>query len=310
LQQRQSAAAREQFAAAEKLAPNDAKLHLNLALTYLADRKWKEAKQQIDTALQLHPQYPEALRALTELLTAQKQGGQALARTAEYLQRYPADASGHVLLGELQARGRRYDSAKREFQRAIELDPKLLLAHVQLASLQTSLGDWDAAIAQYNQALALRPKSAYIHGLLGSLYLNKKSPELARKYFEQALSIDPGFAAVANNLAWIAAQTGGDMNLALSLAQKGKELMPDSPDITDTLAWIQYKKGLYEAAIPLMRECVAKSPSMPAYRYHFGMALLASGRKTEAKPHLEAALRLHLPEEDARDARQALEKLR
>ncbi len=104
--------------------------------------------------------------------------------------------------------------------------------------------------------------------------------------------------------------SGGNLDLALGLAQKAKELLPDSPSTSDTLAWVQYKKGLHEAALPLLKECVRKAPDKPIYHYHLGMALLAAGEGREAKTHLETALRLKLGTAEAGEARTALAQLR
>ena len=44
---------------------------------------------------------------------------------------------------------------------------------------------------------------------------------------------------------------GGNLDIALGLAQKAKQIMPELDSITDILAWVQYKKGAYSSAIPL-----------------------------------------------------------
>ena len=37
--------------------------------------------------------------------------------------------------------------------------------------------------------------------------------------------------------------------------------------ISDTLAWVQYKKGSYDSARELLRECVQKVPDKGQYRH-------------------------------------------
>jgi tetratricopeptide (TPR) repeat protein len=96
----------------------------------------------------------------------------------------------------------------------------------------------------------------------------------------------------------------------LALAQKARELAPDLVNAADTLGWIQYKKGLHLAAVPLLEECVRKAPQSATYRYHLGMALVASGQNEKARGHLEAALRLKLSGEDAIQALEGLAKIR
>jgi tetratricopeptide (TPR) repeat protein len=87
-------------------------------------------------------------------------------------------------------------------------------------------------------------------------------------------------------------------------------LAPDLVNAADTLGWIQYKKGLHQAAVPLLEECVRKAPESATYRYHLGMALVATGQKEKARGQLEAALRLKLSGEDAIQAREGLAKIR
>jgi len=227
----------------------------------------------------------------------------------QYLATSPDDAEAHIILGTLHAGAKQRDLAKAAFQRAVQLNPKIAQGYLQLGQAYQDLGETDSAIAQFAKALPLEPRSAVLHAMLGNLYLSKNNIDMARKRYEQALAIDPNFAAAVNNLAWLYAQHGGNLDVALSLAQKGKELFPDSPSTTDTLAWIQCKKGLYAAAIPLMQECVQKVPSSPTYHYHLGMALLAIGEKQIAKQHLQTALRLKLNQEDSRQVGEALAKL-
>jgi tetratricopeptide (TPR) repeat protein len=93
----------------------------------------------------------------------------------------------------------------------------------------------------------------------------------------------------------------------LGLAQKAKSLMPDVPSISDTLAWVMYKKGNYSGAIPLLRDCVKKSPNSAQFHYHLGLVLLAAGQKEPGKTELQAALRMNkLGAVDKEQARQAL----
>jgi hypothetical protein len=62
--------------------------------------------------------------------------------------------------------------------------------------------------------------------------------------------------------------------------------------------------------VELLKECVQKSPSSSLYRYHLGMALLASGDKKRAQTELRAALDLRLDPEDANKTRRTLGTLR
>ncbi len=142
--------------------------------------------------------------------------------------------------------------------------------------------------------------------MIASLYEATGNLDAARKYYEQALAIDPSSAGAANNLAFLYVKQGSNLDVALGLAQKAKQLMPEINPITDTLGWVLYKKGDYASALPLLQECVEKEPTSPGYRYHLGMVLAAVGQKEQARDQLESALRLRLMGDDAEQAKQVL----
>jgi Tfp pilus assembly protein PilF len=145
--------------------------------------------------------------------------------------------------------------------------------------------------------------------MVGNLYLDKGDMGTARKYYAQALAADPNFAVANANMAWIDAQEGKDLDVALGMAQKAKSTMPEVPSITDTLAWVMYQRGNYVSALPLLEDCVQKSPHTGEYRYHLGMVLLATGQKAKAKEQLKAALVMNLPGADAQQAQQTLARV-
>jgi tetratricopeptide (TPR) repeat protein len=83
--------------------------------------------------------------------------------------------------------------------------------------------------------------------------------------------------------------------------------MPELPSITDTLAWVMYKKGNYSGAIPLLEDCVRKTPDSAEFHYHLGLALLAAGQKEPGKAQLQAALQMNkLGTAEKEQAQQAL----
>jgi Flp pilus assembly protein TadD len=142
--------------------------------------------------------------------------------------------------------------------------------------------------------------------MIGNLYLDRDL-ETARKYYQKALDVDPNFAVALANMAWVDALEGKDLDVALGMAQKAKSQMPELPSITDTLAWVMYKKGNYSGAVPLLEEAVKKAPTSAEYRYHLGMTLVAAGQKDKGKGQLQAALQMkQLKATDAEQARQAL----
>ena len=294
---------------AKQLAPNDPMVHLSLAQIYNAQKKWPEAQKEYETALQLDPHNTSLLGQYSDYLILRKQSNLALDRVREFVTSNPDDANGHVILGAVYYNSKNYSSAQVEFERAIQLNPNHAQAYLRLGKVFEEEGQTDLVIAPYQKALDLQPRSAPLATMVGNLYLKKGDLETARKYFAQALDADPNFAVALANTAWVYAQEGKNLDVALGMAQKAKSLMPELPSITDTLAWVMYKRGDYTGGIPLLRECIQKSPESGEFHYHLGMALLAAGQRAQARKELEAALRMKLNSADEQQARQALNQI-
>jgi tetratricopeptide (TPR) repeat protein len=300
--------AEEQLLIARQLAPNDPTTHADLAQIYSAEKKWPDAQKEFELALQLDPHNTSVLAQQADFLTARNESAQALALVQQYVVANPNDASGHVILGAVNFQSKNYSISQAEFERAIQIDPNNIQAYLRLGKVFEEQGQSELAIARYQKALDLQPKLAPLATMIGNLYLDKGDMETARKYYAQAIAANPNFAVAIANTAWVDAQEGKDLDVALGMAEKAKSLEPDVATITDTLAWVMYKRGNYANAMPLLQECVHKSPDTAQFHYHLGMTLLAAGQKAKGKEQLEAALRLNLSSANTEQARQALDQ--
>ena len=72
-----------------------------------------------------------------------------------------------------------------------------------------------------------------------------------------------------------------------------------------------YKKGNYSGAIPLLQDCVKKSPDIAQFHLHLGLALVAAGQKDLGKGQLNAALQTNrLNSGDSKQAQDTLGTLK
>ena len=80
--------------------------------------------------------------------------------------------------------------------------------------------------------------------MVGIIHNRQGRVHEAIRAFEQALLTDSEAAVAANNLAWIYASQGRELDRAMKLAAMAKRRIPGDPDVADTLAWIYYLKGV------------------------------------------------------------------
>jgi Flp pilus assembly protein TadD len=168
----------------------------------------------------------------------------------------------------------------------------------------------EEARAEFDKLAEARPKFAVAGYTLSGMILQlQNKPAEARAKYEKVLAIDSRAPVAANNLAWIYAETGGNLDIALQLAQTAKGQLPERPEVNDTLGWLYYKKGLATLAVPPLRESVKSDPKNPIYQYHLGLAYAKNGDTANARQALTQALSLKPNFEGAEDARRVLASL-
>src|SRR5208283_697170 len=299
--------AEEELMVANRLAPNQATVHVRLGMLNAKEMKWKQAEQEYETAIRLAPSDLGMVSDYADYLVSRKQTPKAVSLAQKFVDSNPGNAQSHVLLGNLELESKNDKAAQSEFEQAIQIDPKNVTAYLRLGGIYQARNQLDQAIAQYQKAVDLQPKSAALIALLGNVYLQKNDLETARKYYAQALAADPNFTVANANMAWVDAVEGKNLDVALAMAQKAKSQVPELPAITDILAWVMYKRGNYSGAIPLFEDCVKKAPNVAQYRYHLGMALLGDGQKDRGKAQIQAALQINnLRPDEKEQAQQAL----
>lgn len=175
-----------------------------------------------------------------------------------------------------------------------------------LGQLYISQQRLDRALTELEDAARKDPKPVAAQTMSGLIFEMMDKPDEAQKRYEKALEIDPHAVVAANNLAWLHATRGGNLDVALQLAQVAKGEAPFEPVVNDTLGWVYYRKGLASIAVPLLEISVEKDPKSASYRYHLGMACLKVGERNRGQRLLGEALRLDSNFEGASDARRAL----
>jgi len=214
-----------------------------------------------------------------------------LNRVLSQVAQHPQTAGLHYLLAVLYFSFNDLANAEASVKQAIKLDRPGSDGYTLLATIHTARGSGEQAKADLRAAIDGNPHKAGNFLALGKLYEDEHNWEQAKKLCERAHSVDPDSPLVANNLAYLYLEHGGDVNLALSLAQMAKQKMPDSPNAADTLGWAYYKLGSTASAIAQLKECTQKAPNNPTFQYHLGMAFLVAGNVDSAERSLEKALR-------------------
>ena len=253
----------------------------------------------------LAPGSIDTLRAFLELDLKRNDFASARARLEASLQK--GDSPQLLLLA-----GRTYLTMKDEaagektLRAATEADPSLLPPYGLLGDLYLSQKKLDMALQQFEALASRQEKPVAALTMVGMILKQQGKNDLAKKRYEDALTIDPRAATAANNLAWMLAEEGGDLDRALQFAQTATEASPNTPDIQHTLGWIYYKKEFSQQAIYAFARAVELNSSVGGYHHHLGLAYMQAGDTPRGRAALERALKTGVDRAAAADIQRLL----
>jgi Flp pilus assembly protein TadD len=196
------------------------------------------------------------------------------------------------MLGQILSGLRDFEKAESAFQKAVELDHNNLTAFVMLATTQEARGSLPQALASAQRSVQQNPRDVRSYTLLGMFEEKSGDWQKAQEAYQKALQIEPGSPLVANNLAFLLLDHGGNADLALSLAQTARSKLPDSPTTADTLAWAYIRKGVFGSALPLLEKAVQQAPGIPDFRYHLGVAYQHMNNNAAAATQFRQVLKM------------------
>lgn len=211
------------------------------------------------------------------------------------LKQHPDSRPLRMMLASVAAGESKFDVALEQYRWLAAREPQSAQAYLAIGDLYGREGDSAQAIANYQRASTLAPRDAKIWNAVAVLESDNGRPQQAIQALDQELALDPNNAVAMNNLAFNLAETGQDLDRALSLAETVARKFPAEPGVLDTLSWVYTKRGLDQSAIRILSALVKKYPKEPAYHYHLGVALLDAKQMNAAKRELMAALSAHPP---------------
>jgi tetratricopeptide (TPR) repeat protein len=296
--------------ALEKDYPNLAATHTLKGLLLAGRSDQAGAARELDRALELDPKDTQALGARLRLDLREKQPAQARARLARAIAASPANSAVLVLAARFENTAGDTAAGEKYLRKSIEVDPSNPEGYDLLARMFVAQHRLDEARAEFERLAARQPSEAGPKTMVGVLYDMQHKSDDAAKIYESVVKTNPRAGVAANNLAFIYATRGANLDAALQLAQTAKQQMPTTWEVDDTIGFVYYKKGLPDLAIPPLLSCVQKAPKESTCHFHLGLAYAKAGTKDKATASLEKALELQPAFDGAEEARATLASLK
>jgi beta-lactamase regulating signal transducer with metallopeptidase domain/Flp pilus assembly protein TadD len=292
--------------------PAESEARYQKGVDLLQQKKYAAAEQAFREALELNPKNTRALMGQVEVLVADKRPQEAIDLLQGEVTKYPERVDLRLALGNAAVRAGQYDVALTAYQDVLpklNQDPQAQAdLYLRIGETYRRKGDVEKAVSNLKQAQGILPESVTIAGTLAIALDAGGQRGAAEESYRGVLKLDPNNAVAMNNLAYLLSENGGDLDEALSLAQKARKTQPEMTEISDTVGWIYLKKGSPDDAIAAFDTVVQKDPRRAEYHYHLAMALTQKGDKFAAAQQLKTALSCSPSETEAAKIRELLEK--
>ena len=261
---------------------------VQIALLQLAANNVAGAAYSLEKALSTQPEFLPAQALMTEVELRQGDSAKAEKRAKDIVAKHPKRSIGHSLLGDIAIARNQPAAAQDAYRRAHQLEstPDTLL---RLMSAMGNLEGGKAAIQLAEQWMKTHPNDARTQRALADGYARTGNFAAAKKAYEGLLKIAPDDGPALNNLANVLMRLKDPA--AVTVAEQAVAKFPGNANAIDTLGWALYIGGQTDKALQLLRDARLRDPAHPEIRFHLATVLAQTGRKTEAREELEAALK-------------------
>jgi tetratricopeptide (TPR) repeat protein len=299
--------AQQDLTKAMGVAPGSPAPYVQMGKLYELQKQFAEATKFYQQALDKDAGSTDALQGIMNVYLAQKQPDQAIAAARAQIAQSPATSGFYDLLGTVLFQRKDLKGADSALHKAIELDENNADALLKLGQVQAAEGSVSQALATYQQSIQDHPREIAFYILAGEMYESQRDWNNAKAMYQKALEIQPDNPLASNNLAYVILDEGGNVDVALAMAQTARRGMPDSSNAADTLGWAYFHKGVYKSAIDLFLESLRLNEKRgaaddPAIHYHLGLAYEKTNQPAQARQQLERALKINPNDSEARKA--------
>jgi tetratricopeptide (TPR) repeat protein len=233
-----------------------------IATTLFRLHKYAEAAAMVEELLAKYPdeKNPGLLVELANFRRMADQNEAALDAAREALKLDPTDAGAQLLSVILLSQIGKIDEAVAAARAALKDDPSNADINRTLGYVLTQFGRTEDAITLYKTLLERYPNNREIVRLarsgLSVAYVNINEYAKGEAELELLLQLDPDEAGVNNDLGYLYADQGKNLEKAESMIRKAVQEEPERSAYLDSLGWVLFKRGRIKDAVEPLEKAV------------------------------------------------------
>jgi tetratricopeptide (TPR) repeat protein len=297
----------ETIAAASELLrqrnPQDADAFNYLGFSLLITRRYSDAIEQINCALIIRPEFPEAYYNRGNVRYGQGELEEAIADFTRAIELTPGGPFAYNNRGLAHLDYGNFEEAIADFTRAIELTPEVTIVYYNRGLAHHRLEDFEEAIVDYTRAIELNSEDAtafYAYYNRGLAHLDYGDFEEAIADFTRAIELNPEDATAFYNRG-LAHSNQGAIEDAITDYSRAIELNPEDALAYHNRGNVHHRQGEVENALTDYNRAIELNPDLAIAYHNRGFvrseqgevenALADDNRAIELNPDLAIAYR-------------------
>jgi tetratricopeptide (TPR) repeat protein len=215
------------------------------------------ARRIAEDLLEAHPGDMRALLLLARSRNVASGAAAAIQSVRRWAESRPRSPGTWLLVGELQLAAGQPREAMKALQTAEAAGAPKPELESGMARAELRSGQVSRAENRLAALVAANPADVPARFLLGAAQQMEGAYQAAAETYRKALEDNPSHVPALHNLAYLLAEHLGMPEEALHLAEKARELAPESAAVDDALGWVLYRRGLNSLAAIHLKEAAA-----------------------------------------------------
>jgi putative PEP-CTERM system TPR-repeat lipoprotein len=286
--------------------PQSAQPLLGLASVYQASGQRAQAESTLKQALTVEPDNAAVQAALLDVWVGSGRQSEAQDYIRQLRQKNPDQPLPFLLDAVYQLRMKNTDAGLAVFREGVaKTDNSALAVEMHKALLKAGrAGEADTFGAAW---MRKHPKDMAFTFQLAATDLARNEYGQAEEKLKHVVDTLPNQVMALNNLAWVLVKLGKPG--AVGYAERAFNLLPDSPDVIDTLALALAAEKRYPAALEMQKRAIEAAPKDNGLHLNLAKLALQSGDKALAKQELQRLQALGAGFPEQAEVTQLLQKL-
>ena len=292
--------------------PKSAQVRFRQGALALSEHKYKDAEEIFKKLEGTGVGDPQVLAGLAEAYQGEKEPAKALQFLEGEVKRNPDSLVLRHVLAQFAATSGNYDLALEQYKMLAQASPTSEPIQLSLAAIYNAKGNTKESLPILEKVVAANPKSAAASLQLARTLVSEGKLNEAKVNYRHVIQLEPDNPLALNDLAYLMAEAGENLDEALTFANRGMHNVTDptvKKSLSDTLGWIYVKKKMDDSALQIFQTLVKNDPGNPTYRYHLAVTLYQKGDKKQARVELAAALAAKPGSSDEPKIRELLARL-